>query len=102
MQEEVDKWIQKLDLSRGGMFQSLLPFTQTGHPAHRMMALRIENTLDDAYLAQDTQWPSFICSMFRHMIASERLMWSQHFVFYRTVNEKYVLYQFNTHGYCPF
>ena len=81
------------------MFQSLLPFTQTGHSAHRMMALRIENTHEcrhDAYLAQDTQWHSFICSMFRHLIASERLVWSKHFVFYRTVNEKYVLYQFNT------
>ena len=47
--------------------QSLLPFTQTGHPAHRMMALRIENTLEyrhDAYLAQDTQWQSFIALCF--------------------------------------
>ena len=63
------------------------------------MALRIENTLEykhDAYLAQDTQWQSFICSMFRHMIAMERLVWSKHFVIYRTVNEKYALYQFNT------
>ena len=52
LSEEVNKWIQKLDLSGGGMFQSLLPFTQTGHLAHRITALRIENTLEyrhDAY-----------------------------------------------------
>ena len=34
--------------------------------------------------------------MFRHVIALERLVWSKHFVFYSTVNEKYVFYQFST------
>ena len=85
-----------------GMYQSVLSKLRgdgvTFALAHKKLRNKMRKELEEEWKHEkDWEERAFVSRMFGEMVASERQLWNRdYFVFYRVVNEKYVLYQFHT------
>jgi hypothetical protein len=83
-------------------FQSLQPFLSSKHSlatSCQWLVRRLEafEATNDAYEHLGKAWQRHIRRAFQAMLHGERVARAhEHFVFYRVVNDKYVLYEFNT------
>jgi len=79
-------------------FQSLQPYLSSKHDLQRSCKWLV-GAMQDAvdFEGLPRMWKYYIRVGFAVMIRSERIAKAQdHFVFYRSINHKYVLYEFNT------